>query len=293
MTITTYEIPEHLSHSQVSSLSKCGAQWFYERGLHLEARPSWASAAGSAFHAATDDWDHHLLDTGEAVTDTDHLRSWWEQHFDEEIEKVSRRAPNFPPEEWRASGRASKAWPNKEDRAWWDYHGPSFLATYATWRANSAWELAEIDGEPAIEVPLEFDLAGNTVRGYIDRVFRDSQGNVIVDDTKTGSRAPDSGDQLGVYGIGLLKQYGVKADWGVYWMARTGGTTAPEALAPWTEERLGYRFSAARRLQQEGLFFHKPSTMCSACGVRRFCPEVGGEQAAEIPQPWEVAPPQA
>ena len=287
----TVQIPEHLSHSQASTLSKCAGQWYLERGLKLPGRPGWAQIAGSAIHSASEEWDLNLIKTGHASEDPDYLRDLFEAAFENEITKTLQFS-EYPQEEWRASGRASKAWPNKEDETFWRTNGWEHVRSWAAWRINNPWEIAQLpagDGTLVWGIEVEFlthTPDGIPVRGFVDRVL--AQGNdLMVLDLKSGTYTPDSSAQLGTYAYGLDHEYGVRPKWGCYWMSRTGSTTVPVDLDLWTDRRVEYSFASAREQQLAGRFPYSPSNLCSGCSVNRYCAEYGGDLAHTVPQPWE------
>ena len=285
MTVT---LPAHMSYSQKGSLARCSGAYYLERGLHVPQRPGWAQIAGNAIHEATAWWDAAVLD-GQREDDLDELFNSW---FDAQIEKVEEREPDFPRETWRASGRATKANPNKEDEAFWRQEGPAQLRRWVNWRLNSGWEIAMLPdpttGEliPGIECEFEFYAGSVKVIGFIDRVFARDDDLMVVD-LKTGSYTPDDEGQLATYRGGLEEFYGVTPKWGTYWMGRTGSTVTPYDLDNWTAQRLAYEYEHARRQQLAGDFRYKVSRMCGSCSVRDYCAAVGGDLAYTVPQPWE------
>jgi putative RecB family exonuclease len=285
------EVPAHLSWSQASNLigSYCPSQYFYGRVLGKPERPSWASVGGSAVHAASEDWDRQYL-AGEVILEEPNLRGMFEMSLDIEIKKTEESG--FDKAEWRASGRASKEWPDKEDERWWRANGPAMLARWANWRLGTGWEIAMLtnsDGVevPGIEIPFNIELGGVPIRGFVDRVF-EKDGEFLGIDLKSGSMEPKTAGQLGTYRAGVLAEYGVDTRWGGFWMARTGQSGSLHDLTQWTPERLDFTYAEARAVQMRGAFMHRPSNMCSSCPFRDYCPEVGGVKAAETPQPWTI-----
>lgn len=299
------EVPAHLSHSSADNVagSYCPASYFFERVLGKPSIPGWAQVGGSALHAASEDWDHQYL-KGEIVEDPSALQGMFEMSLDIEIRKTEEKTP-YPKAEWHRSGRQGLQFtpsggPNKKDEAWWRRRGPEMLASWASWRLTSGWEIADIPApddqkeeaaywgtNPGIEVEFNVDLAGIPVRGFIDRVF-EKDGEFLVVDLKSG-REPDSSAQLGTYREGLLRQYGLDARWGCYWLGETGlSTSFVDLAAKWPTARVERRFAAARRRQLAGEFDPRPSNLCGSCGVREYCAEFGGSKSAETPQPWTI-----
>ncbi len=290
-------LPAHLSFSQVSTMQRCGEQYRLERLERVPSRPSWATTGGSAVHTASEEWDWSVIKDGDWNTDHHHLDGLFQKHMDLAIAANLERNPGFTTNDWRASGRASKANPDKENEKWWRENGPSMLARWVTWRTNNAWEIAEVDGpegpEWGIELTMTVNIGGVPAQMAIDRLMvRD--GVYLILDLKSGSYVPDDATQLAVYKIGLETAYGISPEWGTYWMARDGGNTPPADLTKWPRERVDFLFYHTRQDQLAGKFIPKKSNMCSGCSVRDYCLTVGGESAHLVDQPWtNFAPPLA
>lgn len=282
-------VPPHLSYSQKNTLTTCSWQWALERGLGVPQRPSWATVAGNAVHTATEWWDHWTL-AGEWVTDRGRIETLFHDAFDQEIKKRLEQEPDYTTADWRASGRASKQWPEKENEAFWRSQGPGHVMSWVTWRTNNPqWEIVNIpDLIVGIEVEFTTELGGVPVRGYIDRVFHRAEVEIMVVDIKSGSRTPDSAGQLGTYAVALEEQYGITPAWGSYWMSRQGGTTEPVDMRMWPKARLDHDYRVAQEIRERGLFTPKESSMCSGCSVRDWCLAVNGKNSDLVPTPWEV-----
>jgi putative RecB family exonuclease len=282
--MTDLKIPEHLSYSQVSTILRCGEQYRLERGLGIKSRPMWAGVGGKAVHIVSEVFDRHLIETGDVMSDDD-VRAEFRKRFDEQINEDAERS-SVDPSLWYASGRASKAYPAKENMEWWDDMGPSFCLSWKSWRMTAPWDVwIDPSGRPAIEYAFDIVIAGQRVKGFIDRVMVHN-GQLIVLDLKTNSRTPESTMQLGTYREALWQQDNVSADIGTYWMARSGSTTMPQVLTEWSRERLDFTYGEADHRRKNGRLLAAPSNMCSACGVREYCYAVGGSKVNVVPSPF-------
>jgi hypothetical protein len=176
--------------------------------------------------------------------------------------------------------------------------GPEMLRLWASWRLTSPWEIAVLDDKGrtvyGIELAVETEFGGRPWRGYIDRVFSQTDPTTgivqyLLIDLKTG-KEPDGSAQNGAYRVALLRQYGVDARWGGFWLGGSGQSTSLVDLQErWPEEKVEFRYAKADAVRMAGAFIHKPSNMCVSCSVRDYCSEVGGEKAAQTPQPWDVS----
>ena len=186
---------------------------------------------------------------------------------------VEKELANIPDgTELRAGGRATKAYPNKEDGSWWKEHGPKQVEAWAKWReANPNLEILEVNGQPAIEIAVAADLDGVRLQGVIDRVFVDKQtGETMIVDLKTGTYPPASQLQLGFYRVALEQTAGINPQYGAYWMARQGVLSQVEELWHSTAMITSW-LKATKQLIDNNVFIPHITNMCKSCGVRDFC----------------------
>ena len=280
-------IPDHLSRSQLDTYSDCGMKWLLQRGMKVPQLPAWALIGGSAVHAVTEEFDRHLLEGN--MMDDGLIREAFALDLEsrtkaeEELYQVHRS-------QFRASGRASKQWPDKETEAWWKEKGPEFVLAWKSWRRVTPWDLVEIVNPKTGEIidPIEYsfklELAdGLQTWGAIDRLFT-YQGQLIVVDLKTGAYEPKKPDQLGDYSSAIEAATGIRPAWGYFWMARSGGTTdgfnlnRPRLMLP----AMAKTYGTAQRGIEAGIFLANVSNLCSSCPVREFCSAVDGPRSSEI-----------
>lgn len=282
-------VPEHLSHSQVSTLSDCGGRYFLERVHRIKGRPGWASLAGSAAHSATEDLDRRLMEGGEYIDDPKLIRELFVSFLDLEVSKAT-AGGEWAPEDFRASGRSSREWPNKENRDFWVAKGPDMVHSWVRWRDACGWDLH------GVEVAVDGEIGEVQAMGYVDRTFvrtgADGLSDFMCLDLKFGSWAPKTPEQLFVYRELLSQTLGITPRWGLYWMGRTGTSGAmfdlqsePTVLA------VHFNFKMANRQRLAGDYRYKAGNLCGSCSVAPFCPLMGGERAHEVTQPWEMTEP--
>ena len=259
-----------MSHSSLSTWLDCGERFYLERVAGAPQSKAWYLIGGSAFHTATE-W----IDRGDMDSIAGIWGAAWRKHLSE-IDGV-------PDAEVRAGGKATKEWPDKENRAWWEENGPRMLGRYDSWvnaRRAEGWRFFTLpDGSPAVEVPIQIELDGVLVKGYIDRVMVNDDGELIVVDLKTGSHTPASALQLGIYALGMERHFGVRPILGAYYMARKGELTQPTSLLHYTPELVGKWFKQAKFAIENDVFLPHVTSMCSSCSVRQFCSAFGGSFA--------------
>lgn len=218
------------------------------------------------------------------MTDTEAM---FTEAFLAEIEDRKGRT-DYPPEEWRAGGRASKAWPNKEDSTWWMSNGPTLLQKWIDWweeRKAEGWTVWIAPGNvPAVELEVKALIGGTMWRCFIDTVLVDPDGDLVIVDWKTGSMEPIAPIQLGTNALAMEKTLGVRPKYGAFYMGKKAfDITHLYDLDIYTEKVVGPWAQRAARMEQENLFVPHPSSLCNACGVREFCLVMGGERADEVP----------
>lgn len=248
----------YLSFSSLESWLTCGEKYRLEKVVGVAQTPAWYLLGGSAVHKATE-----LLDIG----DTDNPTAAWNQAWAEQLETITDHS------QVKAGGRASKAWPNKENKDWWDLHGPVMVGDWhlmLTARKSQGWQVL------AVEAAFNLDLDGVLIRGYIDRVMVNPNAEAEVWDIKAGSHVPAGKLQLGVYGLGAEQALGVKPILGRYYMARKAELTEPASLLAYTADRLTDWFGKARQAIEAEVFIPHVQSLCSACSVAPFCVAVGG-----------------
>lgn len=277
----------HLSYSSMGKHGACPKRFYLEKLTPIKQKPSWASIGGRVAHSLTEMWDmlgnpfwsHQDWDGAARLLLETEVASAEEQY-------------ELPSREWRITGRASSAWPDKENREWWIHHLPIFGDAYAAWRAeNTNFEIWEFDGKPAVEVELKAQLRGAEhcppILGYVDRVFLDTNtGSLIVLDLKFGSRPVEDLSQLALYAAMIEHIHGHRPDFGAIYNGRKG-TLAPigrgdrdlMSLAHLPTSMIVRRIVDTWTLIQSGAFPPIPGAHCSWCDARDACAWMNGVDA--------------
>lgn len=230
-----------LSHSQMTSYMECGEKYRLTRRRKLAKDTSWALLGGSAVHAWSEAWDIspikpspeyfvHLLNESVAAAIADESMPSVKSHAD-----------------IKATGRASKEWPNKRNYDWWVHHGPIMCEAYAGWRSrldNDLMPPSSVQGKDfLVEEEVKAELGGVEVIGYIDRIVLESPehgSEPAIVDLKTG-KEPGTILQLATYARLYEKQHGLPEGaikHGYYLMAEQVQEFTEESTREWTEEEL-------------------------------------------------------
>lgn len=271
----------HLSASQLSSFTGCGHRFYLERVVPPEDReppmPAWALIGGRAIHRTFDDVVVEGLKGNPRLA-----AALFRAHFAEEIIDQLEVEPDMS--KWRASGRKSKAWPDKENRAWWEEAGRSQSEKFATIYDSPFLPGRVIvdNGVALVEVGFTVDIGPNPIKGWIDAVMEMPDGAIIPRDYKSGAK-PSDGNQLATYAHAMHELYGVLPETGEYLMTRTMTPVAWD-LAPLTREVVGNEYEMLARAKEHGIYLPRPSSFCVACGVKRaciYCPKDASAEGAD------------
>lgn len=272
-----------LSYSALSTYLECGEKYRLSRVERVPRAPAYWFPGGTAVHYGCEVYDLAILDGDAQDVATAKAIKAFHDKFNEEIILAAEAAPGM---DFRAGGKATKANPNKEDGVWWRNDGPVQVKQYCEWReAHSLLEIWHTpDGQPAVELAFDMpmDDYSPAVRGYIDRVFvNTATGDLIVVDIKTGSRIPADFTQLAIYATAVEVQFGVRPQFGCYYMSRKREMTTPMDLSRFNATMLGQWFAKAREGIERNIFIPHLTSMCGTCEVADFC----YAKNADVPTP--------
>lgn len=270
-----------------------------ERRDGIRGVPQWALVGGTAFHECIREWETTAaIGPASVVLSADEQAERFGHHFANATAETQLANLDHPLATWRASGRSSAAYPNKEDRGWWLDKGPEMVAQYVLAQAGREYEILRMpDPSPeplgdalALELGFMLRLPGlPPVKGFIDQVLYFPRTDaVIVRDLKSGAQIPQDQLQVKVYSLALRQCFGIDAPkmWGDYWDARKGVATKGVDLSDVArvEAEVRYRVAAMDTAEQLDLYPPNPSNLCSSCGVRKHCPAMSDEPSTS----WSV-----
>lgn len=265
----------NVSYSTLDKWFQCPKAVELTKIRKAPTRSAWWFAGGTAVHEATEAYDRWtLLDPLDRPRFD--LRGEWERAFDGQVDDISSRQPDRST--WRHAG--SKDTPETYDR-WKNTVGPELVAAYIRWRQRTGWDIWHTEsGVAGIELDLGGTFPGSSLpsKGFADRVFVDpyTQGLTIVD-LKSGTRAPDSPLQFGIYAAGLILNHKVSAAFGYAFMNRKGELGKPFTLAKYTPEYVGQLLGRLSKAIENGIFPAHPGQACRMCDVAAACYAADGE----------------
>ena len=151
--------------------------------------------------------------------------------------------------------------------------------------------IKDIEMELWVESPLE----GFSIRGYIDRLERDRDGNLVITDYKTGRSPYNKADEDGKMRQLEMYAYMIRAMRGelpatlqlLYIKDGVRLTRAPtEQSMKFVATRTSAMYKAIVSACNTGDFPTRKSGLCNFCAYKPWCPEFGGDPtkaAAEAP----------
>lgn len=256
-------LPETISYSQFSTYLECGERYYLERVKKVVQNPAWWFLGGSAAHETTEVWDE-----------------WWESNElgeDDEPDLVAVFAEKLAVQVAEADTREpdrTKWFGGKSNEDFWLENGPIWVQNWADWRQSSGWRMWMMGDIPAVELGLVQPWSNGLVsRGFIDRMMYDPDDFLTVVDLKFGGTTPDDASQLGLYAVGMEQTFGIKPQFGAFFMARKAKMLPQEPLVKYTEPYFDHKFTIFDQARHAGIFLANPGSHCHRCSVKGFCPE--------------------
>lgn len=241
------KLPAHASHSSIELWSSCGKRYFLQKIQKVPEPPAWYLIGGSAVHLATE-W----LDTG---TKKDPGEAW-DEAFDSFVEAAHQTGVSE--EDW-LTGFAVR-----QRQEYWREKGRQYVEQWIT-RENPPFALVEMDVSTTLP-------SGLHIKAYVDRVTAPDDDNVVqIWDLKTGSKRPESEQQLAIYKVLFEQMY---PD---YTVGRVGNYMFKDDLVHfydvdnWSYEGLDKLASDWMAGVSAGLFIPKRGSACRTCSVRAAC----------------------
>jgi len=141
--------------------------------------------------------------------------------------------------------------------------------------------------EIGLELRLEVEVGGVTLRGIIDRLELDGDGELVVTDYKTGRPPSERHEQARLSGVHFYA-YLCERLFGrrpsriqLLYLGEPMAIVArpTEQSIRYLPKRAGALWSAIERACSNGQFRERPSGLCDYCAYKAWCPAYGGDPA--------------
>lgn len=251
-----------MSHSRGRLLGDCG-EWFrLKYREQVPEQPGWALIGGKAWHQWAQDFE--LAKLGGDIP-----HSWAFYLGDTTAREVE--ASGIPANDFKVSGRKTKAHPDGETFAvWLNEIGPAMIEAYKAFDWG-VWKIAHTipNGQGGLTAGIEYPMHLDQPRwqGYVDQIREDRAGNLLVLDLKTGQRIYKS-TQLEEYGA-AGKMLGLRTVYGGYYLARKAEFT--HAPLRWSTQQFTTYVQGRHQLAESGIFVPNVGDHCGWCPVRDHC----------------------
>lgn len=138
-----------------------------------------------------------------------------------------------------------------------------------------------------IELKLEIELGGVRLRGIIDRLELDADGELVVTDYKTGKAPGERQEQQRLAGVAFYsllceRLFGRRpARVQLLYLADPVAiiATPTDRSTRGVERKLAAVWTAVERACEREDFRPNPSRLCDWCGFKAYCPSFGGDIA--------------
>jgi putative RecB family exonuclease len=271
-----FDVPTTLSPSRVDSFTKCPMAFRFASIERLPEPPSPHTTKGSLVHRALELLFTHLP----AERTPARARTCYEEAVDE-----YRRHPDFvllglgPGEEAEFLSDAA-----------------ALVESYL--RMEDPSTVRDI----GLELRLEASAGELSLRGIIDRLELDDDGELIVTDYKTGRSPSAHYEQNSLAGVQfysfLCEQVLGRRPRAIRLMYLRSGetiTAVPSARSVrFITTRATAVWRAVERACRDGSFQPRPSALCATCAFQAWCPAFGGDPSrAAVEAPLRLAQPSA
>lgn len=252
-----------MSHSRRNEYARCGEAYRLKRIVQVPQHPSVAQVAGKAFHSWAEDFEYCRLN------DTT-LSGVWADYLEKAVAEAEDES-GVHWSEFKVSGRATKARPDKETLdVWVDELGPELIELYlkADWGEFDEIATALPNDSKGNCLGLEYHIEVTGWQGYVDQIRVDSHGNLMVVDLKTWSRKRTTSQLEEYCAAGLMA--GLNTVYACYYTARKG-LVESKHLGRWSPAVFTEYVDQGREGIASGLFPANIGDHCTYCDVSEHC----------------------
>jgi putative RecB family exonuclease len=252
-------LPTSLSPSKVSSFTDCALAFRFSAIDHLPDLPSIPATRGSLVHAALERL--FLLEAPERTME------------------AAFTCLEVAAEEFLALEEFTDLGLDEDGTATFLAEARQLVERY--FRLEDPTTITPI----GIELKLEVELGGVKLRGIIDRLELDDDGELVVTDYKTGRSPGERQEQQRLAGVAFYsllceRLFGRRpARVQLLYLADAVAiiSTPSDQSTRGVERRLAAVWTAVERACEREDFRPNPSRLCDWCGYKAYCPSFGGD----------------
>lgn len=246
----TLEAPPYLSPSSVGTFQQCPLRFKYSRIDKLPEPPTVHTLLGNFVHEILEDLysidaEKRTIPVARAIA-----RDKWDTKYSLETKSLDINDHDF---RWKA---------------WWCVEN--------LWKCEdpSKTELASVEFE------INGEINGVRIKGFVDRFKKDDNGNIIVEDYKTGKipnpkYTDDKFQQLLIYAV-MLEELNVGKTSEVRLMYLAGPKILQRTVADEDRRKTIATLVSTKNSVDEycasGEFPAKPGILCNWCNFKKICP---------------------
>jgi putative RecB family exonuclease len=254
-------LPTSLSPSKVSSFTDCALAFRFSAIDRLPEPPSLAATRGTLVHAALERlFTLEPIERTRAVADTCLADALQAMQDDPELVGLE-----------------------LDEAALADLHEEARTLLDRYFRLEDPSTIQPI----GLELKLELDLGDVRLRGIIDRLELDADGELVVTDYKTGRSPGERQEQQRLTGVAFYsllceRLFGRRpARVQLLYLADAVAiiSTPSDQSTRGVERKLRAVWSAVERACEREDFRPNPSRLCDYCGFKAYCPSFGGDVA--------------
>jgi putative RecB family exonuclease len=254
-------LPRSLSPSKVSSFTDCALAFRFSAIDQLPEPPSLAATRGTLVHAALE----RLFVLDPALR----TRAAADACLAEALDEL------------RAHPEMAELGLGPEEEARFVEEAQALLDRY--FRLEDPTTVTPI----GLELKLEVELGGVRLRGIIDRLELDADGQLVVTDYKTGKAPGERQEQQRLAGVAFYsllceRLFGRRpAKVQLLYLADPVAiiSTPTDRSTRGVERKLAAIWTAVERACEREDFRPNPSRLCDWCGFKAYCPSFGGDVA--------------
>ncbi|MCP6717977.1 MAG: UvrD-helicase domain-containing protein [Patescibacteria group bacterium] len=266
--IAPLNLPSHLSFSQFAAFGKCPLQYKFAHVLKIPIQGRAVFSFGKTMHNTLYDFVK-LIDRRKNTVQSNLFAS--DKQAKQETEKKGLNLPDLV--ELYKKNWIDDWYESKNQKQEYYKLGQKIVKAFYEKFIQEQPKVFKINGDPALEVPFKFKIAGNTLKGKIDRIDEIKEGIEIID-YKTGrykeKLSSEDKQQLLIYQMAAEQSLGLKPVKLSYYYLEEGKKTSFLGSDQEKEKQKQEIVAMAEKIKNSS-FNAIPGWQCKYCDFRDIC----------------------